>query len=169
MTGLAFVDHRVVDADPLAGTRTYEARNRGEGRAIRPPMTQSIFGSIAKRQPLNLVEPQALQLVSARAPQKPTWSSSCDVALLAILEAPLRASETAAAGFARKELELRRVLGTLSVIESRSLQSRLSYPKSVDAVAQAFQRLTGERRARLLAFIADARRRQALAMHKEYA
>jgi hypothetical protein len=83
------------------------------------------------------------------------------MALLAILEAPLRTGETAAAGFARKELELRHVLATLSVLESRALQLRLESPKAGDLVAQAFQRLTGERRGRLISFIADARRRDA--------
>ncbi len=133
-------------------------------------MTHSIFGSIAKPQPLALVPPNAplstrpttREVAPAHVPQKPTWSSSSDVALLAILEAPLGAGETAATGFARKERELRHVLGTLSVFESRALHSRLAQPKAGDALVQAFQRLTGERRSRLIAFIADARRREAV-------
>jgi hypothetical protein len=124
-------------------------------------MNHSIFGHVAKPRPSVLERPRGREASPARTSNKPAWSASCDVALVAILEAPLRAGETAAAGFARKELELRHVLGTLSVLESRALQSRLSYPKAGDVLAQAFQRLTGERRARLINFLADARRREA--------
>jgi hypothetical protein len=126
-------------------------------------MTQSIFQHAARR-PATPLTPARAREASQQVPcRKPSWTSSCDVALLALLEAPLRAGETAAAGFARKELELRHVLATLSVLESRALQSRLESPKAGDALAQAFQRLTGERRARLINFISDARRRATLA------
>lgn len=95
-------------------------------------------------------------------PQKQTWASSCDVALVAILEAPLHGGETVAAGFARKELELRHVFASLSVLESRALQKRLSNPKPDDQLAKSFMRLTADRRARLINFLADVRRREAM-------
>jgi hypothetical protein len=89
--------------------------------------------------------------------------ASCDVALIAILLAPLNVEETAAVGFARKEAELRCVLATLSIVDSRALRSRLSNPRSGDPLAESFMRLTAERRARLINFLADARRREATA------
>jgi len=92
-----------------------------------------------------------------------SWSSSSDVALLTILEAPLYCYETAAVGFARKEAELRQVMSLLTVAESRALQSRLSNPKPGDQLAELFMRMTADRRARLINFLADARRREALA------
>lgn len=98
---------------------------------------------------------------SAPTARQFSWSASCDVALTAILLAPLNVGETAVVGFARKESELRRVLATLSVLESRALQARLSNPKSGDSLADSFMRLTAERRARLINFLADARRREA--------
>ena len=82
---------------------------------------------------------------------------------MTILEAPLLPGETAYVGFARKENELRAALATLSVLESRALHARLSNPRSGDALATAFSRLTADRRARLVHFLADARRREALA------
>jgi hypothetical protein len=81
--------------------------------------------------------------------------------LLAVLADPVSPYETAAAGFARKEAELRHVMASLSVVESRALQSRLSNPKPGDSLAQAFMRMTADRRARLISFLADARRREA--------
>lgn len=94
-------------------------------------------------------------------PASPAWSVSSDVAILAILESPIHAFETAAVGFARKESELRHIFSTLSILESRVLHSRLSSPLSGDQLAQAFTRLTADRRARLINFLADARRRAA--------
>ncbi len=92
----------------------------------------------------------------------PAWSVSSDVAILAILESQIQPYETAAVGFARKESELRHIFSTLSVAESRVLHSRLSSPLSGDQLAHSFTRLTADRRARLINFLADARRREAL-------
>jgi hypothetical protein len=50
----------------------------------------------------------------------------------------------------------------LTVPESRVLHGRLSNPRGGDRLAASFMRLTAERRARLINFIADARRRAAL-------
>ncbi|HEU0036389.1 MAG TPA: hypothetical protein VFQ53_37510 [Kofleriaceae bacterium] len=86
-----------------------------------------------------------------------------DPPLLAILEAPLALGETAAAGFARKEHELGNAFAQLSILEARTLHARLANPKTGDALAERFSRLTSERRNRLLAFLGDARRRAAVA------
>jgi hypothetical protein len=83
--------------------------------------------------------------------------------LLAILESPAGIGETIAAAFARRERELIATLSALSVFEARALEQRLRRPRATDLVARAFSRWTEERRSRVLAFLADARRREALA------
>ena len=92
---------------------------------------------------------------------RPTATS--DERLVAILDAALAPGETAMVGYARKEHELGAVLAQLSVLESRAMHARLSCPKAGDDLASKFARLTTERRTRLLAFLADARRRAAMA------
>ena len=89
--------------------------------------------------------------------------NTADGKLTAILDAPLTTGETAFIGFARKEHELGALIATLSVLECRALHKRLSNPQHGDELAHKFARLTLERRCRLLAFLADARRREALA------
>jgi hypothetical protein len=126
-------------------------------------MNQSIFGSAARSLGSSPERPRGREPSSPKSTARPTWSASTDVALHAILEAPLHAGETAAIGFARKEAELRHVLASLSILESRALHTRLSCPKADDQLPKAFARMTAERRARLINFIADARRREALA------
>jgi hypothetical protein len=89
-------------------------------------------------------------------------AASADDQILAILDAPLHPGETALAGFARKEQELRDVFARLSVLESRATLSRLVTCKPSDDIARKFAGLTVERRGRLLSFLADARRRAAM-------
>lgn len=130
-------------------------------------MNQSIFGSLALRGGATPDRPRGREPVAAST-SKPSWSASTDVALLAILHAPLSSDETVAAGFARKEAEFRRALATLSIAESRALYLRLSQPKAGDQLAATFTRLTADRRERLIHFIADARRRDALSSGGQY-
>jgi hypothetical protein len=80
-----------------------------------------------------------------------------------ILDSPIRTDETAHLGFQRKERELAAVFATLTVIEAHYMRTRLANPKPDDDLATKFARLTHERRARLIAFVADARRRKAIA------
>ncbi|MBA3457763.1 MAG: hypothetical protein H0T42_32070 [Deltaproteobacteria bacterium] len=96
-------------------------------------------------------------------PPTATVPSTTDGKLIAILDAPLAPSETALTGFARKEHELGALVATLSVFECRALHKRLSNPQHGDELAHKLARLTLERRCRLLSFLADARRREALA------
>ena len=99
----------------------------------------------------------AIRPPDARRPE------TIDARLIAILDAPLAPGETAMVGFARKEHELGAVFAQLNVFESRAMGTRLANPKAGDELANKFARLTVERRSRLLNFIADARRRAALA------
>lgn len=129
-------------------------------------MSASIFGSLAtQRSHGSWTDQDSIGQSSASKAKPPirTPIESRDAALIAILEAPLLSGETAHAGFARKERELGNEFAALSVLEARSMQSRLSNPRAGDALAQAFSRMTSERRARLINFLADARRREALA------
>jgi hypothetical protein len=128
-------------------------------------MNESIFGSLARGRERQSSKPDPIAVSpasSSPAAKRTTWQTSCDVALLAILEEPLRSDETALAGFARKEAELRHALSLLTVAESRALHMRVSNPRTGDHLATSFTRLTAERRARIINFIADARRRELL-------
>jgi hypothetical protein len=99
-------------------------------------------------------------------PAKPATAeqTAFDAQLVAILESPLLPNETAMLGYQRKELELISQLHRLTVLESRALHARLSAGR--DALAVKFMRLTIERRTRVLAFLADARRRAAIGIQR---
>lgn len=102
--------------------------------------------------------------VRAREPRSaPAVAAGYDAELLAILAAPLAPGDTALAGYARKEAELGNAIARLAVLEARALHARLSTPRAGDVLAAALARLTSERRHRLLAFLAGARRREAIA------
>jgi hypothetical protein len=81
--------------------------------------------------------------------------------IVEILVAPAPAWATIDAAFRHKEHELGCLFATLSVLEAGVLHRRLANPRSDDELAQHFLRLVADRRARLLAFLADARRRAA--------
>jgi hypothetical protein len=91
----------------------------------------------------------------------PPIDTSRDAPIVTILDAPLRAGEPASVGYARKEAELRATLATLEPQVARAMFRRLANPQPTDALAARFMRLAIDRRARLLAFLADARRRAA--------
>ena len=118
----------------------------------------------AREAPALALKPLVLGKLQAAAKSPPPAAApTIDSRLLAILDAPLAPGETAMAGFARKEAELHAVLATLRAIDARALHARLSRPATSDLLATSFARLTSERRARLLTFLADARRREAIA------
>jgi len=64
--------------------------------------------------------------------------------------------------FRRKEQQLAAVFARLNAVDSLALQRRLNLSLSDDPIAERFGRLVVARRTRLLAFLADARRRIAL-------
>ena len=100
---------------------------------------------------------------SAGPSRSPSAASISDVQLIAVLDAPLAPGETVQAGYARKENELGTLFARLTILESRALHARLANPRPGDELATKFARLVVERRARLLAFLSDARRRAAIA------
>lgn len=79
-----------------------------------------------------------------------------------ILETPPRHDETIEAAYRRKEAELGALFADLTSPEARALQRRLVSPAAGDGIAAGFGRLAPDRRARLLSFLGDARRREAL-------
>ena len=74
---------------------------------------------------------------------------------------PLALGETVMVGHARKEGELRDLFAQLSILEARALVHRLERARADDPLYALWARLAPDRRARLLGFLADARRREA--------
>jgi len=81
--------------------------------------------------------------------------------LCQVLAAPLVGG--AHDGYARKEAALDELLRLLSVADSRALVARIEKPHPEDALATGFRGLATERRARLLATLRGAARREAQA------
>jgi hypothetical protein len=91
-----------------------------------------------------------------------TIAAAHDARLLAILDRD-DSHVPALVAFARKEKELGEAFAALPILDQRALHARLSIVREGDTLADKFNRLTQERRARLLNFLADARRRAAQA------
>lgn len=123
-------------------------------------MSESIFGSRGFTP--STVWDGPVERTKPKPPPPPPLPTEKEAAFIAIIEAPLQFGETAQFGFARKEAELRTAFASLTVIEARALQMRLSNPRNGDQLAAAFIRVTRDRRERLVNFLADARRREAL-------
>jgi hypothetical protein len=81
--------------------------------------------------------------------------------IIAVLDEQPRSREPSAAAFQRKEHALRELFAALDVHDARVLHRRLTIPMHDDPIEQRFARLVAERKARLIAFLADARRRAA--------
>jgi hypothetical protein len=80
--------------------------------------------------------------------------------ILDVLARPIDPHETHRVGNDRKERELLALLATLSPVEALSLSRRIACARRDDALVCAFvERLPAERRARVIAFVADTRRR----------
>ena len=110
---------------------------------------------------------QRFQAVRDQAPvsDAPTATPSFETELLAILGRSVPPGK-AREGYAQKEREIAAVFARMGVVESAALHKRLSCKLPGDALVEAFVRLVEDRRARLLAFLADARRRAALAAYR---
>jgi hypothetical protein len=91
------------------------------------------------------------------------WSSvKLEAEILETFAAPAAPGEQLELAFRRKEHELKVLFDRLSVADARALHRRFTLMLPGDPIASRFGRLISERRARLLAFLADARRREAL-------
>lgn len=118
--------------------------------------------------PSMLVSPWREQLPASASGATPTEKASWERAALAVLERPLD-GESSAVAHERKEAELKSLFATLTIAESRALHRRLASMPEGDELAASVARLIPARRARLLAFVADARRREAIARSRERA
>ncbi len=96
----------------------------------------------------------------------PAVATAYEAALLEILDSASCPGETIARAFERKELELRAALARLTVAEARALHRRFQVAACGDILIERFTRLAVDRRLRLIAFLADAPRRAALALAK---
>ena len=151
------------------------------------PIANSIFAGAPERaKPVSIQReenplPARLSLVRAGSAAEPVYepgsaavlpaaklaaSSPIDAQLISILETDVAPYETALVGFARKEAEMKTVMATLSIVESMGLHKRLSNPQPTDKVAAKLGRFTVERRARIIQFLGDARRRIAISNAK---
>lgn len=129
-----------------------------------PPASASIFSGTTSHS-TTIGPHRAL----ARSKPTPTAAASLrtaaaiDAELIAILDTPLLLDETALVGYARKEAAMLQILASLTVAESRALHARLVVAKPGDPLVDKLARFTTERRTRLIHFLADARRREAIA------
>ena len=135
-------------------------------------MSDSIFAGVRRHASHSIVAPsmpaardstRVLVAQPATLHTRTTHASTNDAACISILDSALRPGETARTGFLRKEAELRDAFSRLPVAAQRALHARLANPSPGDQLAERFARLTHDRRTRLLTFLADARRREALA------
>ena len=120
-------------------------------------MSDSIFG---ERVRTNTSTPwTAPRTCAATVHTSTTIASAHDARLIAILD--VDTNEPAYVAFARKERELGEAFAKLPILDQRALHTRLGSVRSGDLLAEKFNRLTADRRTRLLNFLVDARRRAA--------
>lgn len=136
--------------------------------------TSSIASAAPRNTPIRI--PRPAQLVEVReasaitddarpesAAWQPTWQPvALEVNIISVLDGGPLDGESVALAFHRKEQELAAVFSRLTAIDSLALHRRLTLVLPGDPIAARFRRLVADRRARLLAFLADARRRLAV-------
>jgi hypothetical protein len=111
----------------------------------------------------SLGETDEAQVVDEQPAWQPHWDEvDLEQEILAVLDAPPQAHEQIAFAFQRKENELRVLFDRLTLEDSRELLRRLTLRVSGDCIADRMERLNADRRARLIAFLGDARRREAI-------
>lgn len=138
------------------------------------PITAGMSNSIFSQGRVVATWPGATRVAGAprgAAPPRPgaavihtssTIAAGHDARLLAILDRD-DGTVPALVAYARKEKELGESFAALPILEQRAMHARLSRAQDGDVLAEKFNRLTPERRTRLLNFLNDARRRAAQA------
>ena len=106
-----------------------------------------------------VVAPIVAPVAPLTAPLAPL---AVDDQIFAILDEPAPEGVTASHAYREKEHALAAYFTTLSVADARAQHRRLTIPSPDDALAVRFSRLVVERQARLVAVLADARRREAI-------
>lgn len=102
-----------------------------------------------------------VRVVPNAAPAPITVSPATEQAVIGILTSA-NGEHRISEAFDRKEAELRAVFCALRPLEAAALRKRLAEGRPDDKLADEFSRFATERRMRLLAVLADARRREAL-------
>jgi len=123
------------------------------------PKADSAPGPIAPQ-----VRAQAITPVETPVAPSSIAQVALEQQILEELARPTAPGVSASEAFRDKELKLGALFASLSTADSRTLHHRLTCRKANDAIAMRFSRLVSERQARLLAFLADARRRAAIAV-----
>lgn len=85
-----------------------------------------------------------------------------DLAILSVLDEPAAGGESADAFYRRKERELGAMFARLPVPDAVALARRLSTVTPGDILSARFSRLVADRRQRLIDFLDDAKRREAI-------
>ena len=137
---------------------------------VAQPSLSSVPLGIAEHRSLSKTEPAA----DLNVRRGPTLVTIADVSIPAEIETQLTQilasspvlGETLELAYKRKEHEIGSVFARLSALESRTLHERLTLARQDDALATQFSRLIETRRLRLLAFLNDARRREALSQSR---
>ena len=122
-------------------------------------MSDSIYGERVRT--ITSAPWSAPRTCAATVHTSTTIASAHDARLIAILD--VDSGEPAYVAFARKERELGEAFAKLPILDQRALHTRLGTVRSGDLLAEKFNRLTADRRGRLLNFLGDARRRAARA------
>jgi hypothetical protein len=93
-----------------------------------------------------------------RGPQ----TATLETRLLEILNAPPDTLLTTREAFGRKEVALYDAIAAAPMLEVWHLHKRVSVGRSDDQLLKGLARLAPDRRAKVIAFMGDARRREAL-------
>jgi hypothetical protein len=102
------------------------------------------------------------------SPASPAWAPArCESDLVAILDS-IVPGEGIAVLYDRREDELVQLFSGLTKEECLQLHQRLLTACTDDPVAKRFRRMMPRRRNRLLAYLADARRRETLAERQKW-
>lgn len=92
-----------------------------------------------------------------------TWSAvALEREIIAALDRQPDPGERIEFAFRRKEAELTTLFARLSIADARELNRRLTLQLDGDPIVSRFARMIAARRTRLMAFLADARRRAAI-------
>jgi SpoVK/Ycf46/Vps4 family AAA+-type ATPase len=151
-----------IDQEALVGAALAEWTELGN---LTPPSTQEPVAVARGSQPR--VEPIGISVW--RAPPDPgrppsdgaRVGSTTERTLLSLLTGSSTPGLTISAEYSRREQDIRTLFASLSVVEARALHRRLTILQDGDALGTHFMRLSADRRMRLIAFLGDARRREA--------
>ncbi len=152
---------RIFDEPPMASRPTIRPAPILESIPPLPALSSRPIqrsATIRESVPPPNLPPRPVTFVESEPPAAPV--DQIDDRILGVLTSSTEIGETVELAFRRKERQLGELFAVLSVAEAQALHRRLSIASAGDHVAELFNRMTVERRGRLLTFLADARRRE---------